>query len=131
MDQRIGIQRFTRLQQLHVAPQRGVEIFHVLRRLRVAHLQYGGQLQQRVFRFDRRAAGGGQGIRVNMQPAPDPTRGAKLPARVAHTDAPVVRRIRLGAQGAFIFQFGEDLRHHLAVHFLPERVHSSTSWKKR
>ena len=131
MDQRARIQRVTRLQQLHVAAQRGVEVLHVLCRLRVAHLQHRRQLQQRAFRFDGIAAGGGQAVRVDMQPAPDPARGAKLPGRVAHGDAPAVRRNRLGAQGALVFQLGEDLRHHLAVHFFPERVHRPTSLKKR
>ena len=131
MDKRVGIQRFTRLEQLNITAKRGVKIFHMLCRLRVAHLQHGRQLQQRAFRFHGGAAGGGQEIRIDMQPAPYPARGAKLPGLRAHGNAPAVRRNRLSAQGTFVFQFGEDLRHHLAVYFLPERVHSSTSWKKR
>ncbi len=131
VDKRVGIQRFTRLQQLNIAPQRGVEIFQMLCRLRIAHLQHRGQLQQRAFRFNGRAAHGGQAVRVDMQPAPDPARGVKLPGFAAHGDLPAVRVQGLGAQGALVFQLGEGLRHHLTVHFLPECVHRPTSLKKR
>ncbi|WP_155731409.1 hypothetical protein, partial [Enterobacter asburiae] len=49
------------------AAQRGVEIFHMLCRLRVAHLQHRRQLQQRAFRFDGFAAGCDQAVRVDMR----------------------------------------------------------------
>ena len=66
MNKRVGIQRLSRLQQLHVAPQRGVKIFQMLCRLCVAHLQHRRQLQKRAFRFHGGSAGGGQTGGIDM-----------------------------------------------------------------
>ena len=103
----------------------------MLRGLRVAHLQYRRKLQQCSFCVHCVTADGGQALGVDMQPAPDPARGLELPGLRAHGDLPSIVCQLPGAQGAFIFQLGEDLRHHVAVHFLPVHVHSPTSLKKR